>query len=424
MEKERIRNNRKLISILFYYFIILSTCYAVRDLVVDNFSAIRSVNNLEGNTGTWNANPTDKSQFCNAIFNVEHRLGNTGYCLRIDYDIESVHTYIKDTNYGVDADKRQIPFTAFNGYYTQLKDADLTKYKYLIFYVKGDKEKGFTRRFKIELKDEKHCSPYIVEWLTDKWQRMVIPLSVFRDITEWKKIKEIGIVFDINVTKKVGTIYIDDIYFSETKEDRLEEKSKIVRTVKPILIDGILKEWKKAVKIEIDPDEHLETGEIADKKDLSADVWLMWDKEYLYFAVNVTDNQVISRKNGPDIWREDCIELFIDPKNDGFIWGNKKDFQIGLSPSGSDGKPQSWAWFQKSDTAGVVNKSSQIRDGGYIIEAAIKWSFLKVRPKKGMSIGVSPAVHDFDKDESADGKLNLEYNTEGDKTILRKMVLR
>lgn len=404
----------------------LHCLHAVEDFIVDDFAEVRTVNSVGGNTGTWNVNPADKTQFCNAIFNLKNRRGDTGYCLRIDYDIESAHTYIKDTGHSADAiaGKRDIPFTAFNGYYTQLKGANLTNYKYLIFYVKGDTEKGFTRRFKIEIKDEKNCSGYIVEWLTDSWQRMAIPLSIFREITDWRNIREIGIVFDPNVTKKVGTIYIDDINFSVTKEERRGEQVEIVETVKPVLIDGALEEWAKAEQIKIIPEKHLEAGEISDKNDLSAYVWFMWDKEYLYFAARVTDNQIICRKKGADIWREDCIELFVDSKCDGLVWGDKKDFQIGFSPGESGSEPQSWAWFQKSDTAGVIKKSSQTEKQGYVIEAAIKWSFLDVHPKKGTVIDISPAIHDFDKDATPDGKLNWSYNTKDNKTVLGEMVLK
>lgn len=415
-----------LLFFITHYTLHIQQCYAVEDLIVDNFDTGKTVNNFGGNAGTWNINPVDKSQYCNASFDTKHRRGDKGYCLRLDYDVESVHTYIKDTSHTAEAltGNRDILFTAFNGYFTQLKGADLTDYKYLVFYVKGDKEKGFTRRFKIELKDKAHCAGYIVEWLTDSWQRVSIPLLVFREIADWHALKEIAIVFGPEVTRKVGTIYIENIHFSETKKEPSEEQIKITKTVKPVLINGILKEWKKAVRIKIVPKKHLESGEISGKNDLSAYVWFMWDNEYLYFAARVTDNQIICRKEKSDIWREDCIELFIDPKNDGFVWNNRNDFQIGFTPTGPEDKPQSWAWFQKGETGDAVKKSSKIGKKGYVIEAAIKWSFLNLHPEKGMVLGISPAIHDFDKDETPNGKLNWSYSTKGSKIILGKMVLK
>lgn len=424
--QNRCKIGKRFLILTSLFFLLSSLClYALEDFIVDDFSAIRKVNNIGGETGTWSINSTDKSQFCNAVFDPIHRIGDKGYCLRLEYDIDSVRTYIKDTSYSdvKFTSKIDKPFTAVNGYYTQLKGADLRKYEYLIFYVKGDINKGFTKRFRVEIEDSENSSGCMVEWINDKWQRMAIPLAGFKEISDWSYIKELRVVFGPQVTEKVGTIYIDNIHFSEKKEKQIEKHFEIVKAAGPILIDGVLKEWEQAEQIEITPMKHLEAGSVTDKDDLSADVWLMWDEEYLYFAANVTDNQVINRMKGPDIWREDCVELFIDPNDNGFIWGNKRDFQIGLSPSGSDAKPQSWAWFQNGSFEDYIEKSVQIEKNGYIIEAAIKWSFLDVRPKKGMVLGVSPAVHDFDEDKSSDGKLNWEYVKKGRWIILGKMVL-
>ena len=57
-----------------------------------------------------------------------------------------------------------------------------------------------------------------IDDITDQWKRIVIPLASFGGINNFKEMKELVIVFsDIGVTKKVGVIYIDEIYFSQDK---------------------------------------------------------------------------------------------------------------------------------------------------------------------------------------------------------------
>ena len=96
---------------------------------------------------------------------------------------------------------------------------DLTGYKYLIFYIKGDKRAGFSTRINVELKNKFQIGKLEVKGITDEWQKIVLPLEKFIGLTNLQNMKEIVIVFsDLNSTKKEGVIYIDDIYFSRGEE--------------------------------------------------------------------------------------------------------------------------------------------------------------------------------------------------------------
>ena len=128
------------------------------------------------------------------------RCGNKGASLVLNYDVHSSFTYTED-----------YPNIAYNGYYTKLRGVNLNQYKWLIFFAKGDKRKGFTRVIRVELKEMGRNSPYIVEGITDKWQKIIIPLEKFEGIM---RPEEFTIAFDYAVTKMEGKIYIDDIYFS------------------------------------------------------------------------------------------------------------------------------------------------------------------------------------------------------------------
>jgi len=165
-------------------------------LMLDDFDDGAKPNNLGGDLGSWNKTPNDPTQFCHDSFDSVIKINKTGYSLKLDYDVDS-------------------PSPAYNGFWSKLNVRDLSSYSQLVFYVKGDKAAGYTEGFKVELKNKKgKIGSHFVKGVTDNWQRIVVPFSEFAGITEWDKMTEFVIVFDdITVTEKVGTIYIDDIYF-------------------------------------------------------------------------------------------------------------------------------------------------------------------------------------------------------------------
>lgn len=204
-------------------------------LLVDDFDEQNFLNKLGGESYTWDVNPQDKSQSCAASFDSKIRVGETGSSLRLDYDIDSTLTYLRefpDTSYYIydyDMDSiigfaREVPHTAYNGFYFMLSNADLEDYKYLIFYVKGDPLQGFTRKFVVELKNIDQTDKLLVDGVSSSWQKIIIPLGMFKRIGDWGKMTELTIVFNENVTRKTGTIYIDNVYFAQYPEEKLGEE--------------------------------------------------------------------------------------------------------------------------------------------------------------------------------------------------------
>lgn len=205
-------------------------------LLVDDFDEQNFLNKMGGESYTWDVNPQDKSQSCAASFDSKIRVGETGSSLRLDYDIDSTLTYLRefpDTPYYIydyDTDSiigfaNEIPHTAYNGFYFMLSNANLEDYKYLIFYVKGDPLQGFTRKFVVELKNIDQTDKFLVEGVGSSWQKIIIPLGMFKRIGDWGKMTEVTIVFNENVTRKTGTIYIDNIYFAQSPEEELGQES-------------------------------------------------------------------------------------------------------------------------------------------------------------------------------------------------------
>lgn len=165
------------------------------ELVVADFDTGDKPNNIGGDFGGWDKDPNDDSQFCQMSFEPNDALDNeAGFSIRLDYDVDS-------------------PSPAYNGFWMKFNGEDATPYNALSFYIKGDAQKGYTKRVKVELKDmSNQASPYIVTGISDDWQKITIPFDKFRRVSDWSALNEFVIVFDdINSSPKTGTIYVDQV---------------------------------------------------------------------------------------------------------------------------------------------------------------------------------------------------------------------
>jgi len=167
-------------------------------LMIDDFDDGAKPNNIGGDLGSWDRDPADETQTCREYFTSEAKVGEKGYSMKIDYDVDS-------------------PSPAFNGYWTKLQGIDVTPYKNFVFYVKGDEKDGFTTQFKIELKNtKKEVGKYYVKGITSDWQKIVVPLRNFAGITDFSNMTEFVVVFEDRIaTDRDGAIYIDNLHFSK-----------------------------------------------------------------------------------------------------------------------------------------------------------------------------------------------------------------
>ena len=151
--------------------------------------------NLKDPFGTWDRDPDDPTQFCRARLVDEPRVGSSGYSLMLDYNVHS-------------------PNPAFNGFWMKLPSIRLRDFQALSFAVKGDPDRGFTRRVRLELKDKKHIASYTLDGIQAEWVRMHIPLNVFQGIEKLKTATEFVLVFDDKtVTEPSGAIFLDEVAF-------------------------------------------------------------------------------------------------------------------------------------------------------------------------------------------------------------------
>jgi len=167
-------------------------------LFIDNFNTGIKPNMLGGDFGAWDKDPNDKTQFCKEVFDPKVKVSTEGFSIKLTYDVDS-------------------PNPAYNGFWMKLKNVDFRPYKKLCFFVKGNKQIGFTDKFKIELKNTKgEVGQAIVMDITAKWQEKVIPFTNFCGISDFSEMTEFVIVFEDNMSDpKVGIIYMDDIYVTK-----------------------------------------------------------------------------------------------------------------------------------------------------------------------------------------------------------------
>jgi len=192
-----------------------------------------------------------------------------------------------------------------------------------------------------------------------------------------------------------------------------------VYTPKEVILDGRLSEWHSAQPIHMDRTKYVEIERMQTSGNQEATVYFMWDENYLYFAAEVQDDELVFTRVQADIWKDDVIELFIAPKQNDFVWGQQDCFQIGLAASGPQGHPQTWAWFQNGSPGDNVKLAARsganlvAGKSGYILEAKIKWMFIGVTPQPGTVIGVSPAIHFVDSSRKNELKLNWCFLPDG-----------
>ncbi|MBN1269248.1 MAG: DUF3131 domain-containing protein, partial [Kiritimatiellae bacterium] len=200
------------------------------------------------------------------------------------------------------------------------------------------------------------------------------------------------------------------------------------RVAEPPAIDGVLTEWTdERGRARLSFPEHLEFGFPANKDRFEAAARFAWDEKHLYIGVEVREDELVAEAPAAELYKDDAIELFLDPGNDGFVWGDAKDFQIGFSPSGPKGRPQVYAWFQKNPAPGVVVSSflgGTPEGEDYVIEAAIPWEFLGVSGvRPGMTLPGSIAVHTVNRARTSSAKLNWSFRTESEQIRLGELKL-
>ncbi len=135
-----------------------------------------------------------------------------------------------------------------------------------------------------------------------------------------------------------------------------------------------------------------------------------WDDTALHFRADVRNADLVNNRPSDKLWEQDCVELFIDPQNDGLRWGDKADFQFGFAVTN-----KCWEWFGGRRQIKAV---AQPTTSGYEVEATIPWSLLGVTPARGTILRVSPAIKN-----TGHGKAEWNWQPTGDHVTLGRLIL-
>jgi hypothetical protein len=165
-------------------------------LLVDNFDDCMS----KHGAGAWHGGSSTPED-CVLMFDRSVNHGTDGCSMKIRYNVMKAGAY--------------------NGIWIRLNTLDLRNYGEIVFWLKGDKNEGYTDTFKIELKDSSRVVVYVVKGVTGDWGEITIPLNKFTPPEwssgiDWSAVNEMTLVFeDGRVTDKDGALYLDDIYFTK-----------------------------------------------------------------------------------------------------------------------------------------------------------------------------------------------------------------
>ncbi|MCK9222180.1 MAG: hypothetical protein M0Q40_06090 [Limnochordia bacterium] len=91
-------------------------------------------------------------------------------------------------------------------------------------------------------------------------------------------------------------------------------------------IDGDLSEWNLAKPaVVIEPGSNVMKGDLESAADLTLKLYVGWDYEYLYIAVDALDDSVLGTFDLSDYWAQDRVNLCFDALNDSTLEAYGKD---------------------------------------------------------------------------------------------------
>ncbi len=174
------------------------------------------------------------------------------------------------------------------------------------------------------------------------------------------------------------------------------------------LIDGKMDEtaWNERVPIS----EAL-TADAAE----SADMGLLWDDQFLYVGMSMTDDELIG--NGSVMWfDQDHISLFLDPTQHRSSPYQGMDLQIGIGYAPGTSVPNFKFGAAASNTdrnESLIKRAISKTATGWAMEAAIPWSMLGITPAANKSLGFDVMATDRDSKMPAESVDVLAWNTSG-----------
>lgn len=175
-------------------------------------------------------------------------------------------------------------------------------------------------------------------------------------------------------------------------------------------IDGQLHEWPDDIPTVQSRHLVFQDASWDGSEDLTASWRLMWNNTHLYIALEVIDEQHVQTESGSTAYLGDSAEIQLDTNLAGDYGPqvSPDDNQYLLSPGNFSNIPPSVFRFQGNEAGqiGLADKTNaliatQRTNWGYILEAALPWAELNVKPFEGLEMGISLNVTDTDTPNAA-----------------------
>jgi hypothetical protein len=148
------------------------------------------------------------------------------------------------------------------------------------------------------------------------------------------------------------------------------------------------------------------TKHIVGESNNQARFGVLWDENYLYIGVHVTDDALYNDSSAGSRHEDDSVEIYIDTENNGGSYG-PNDRQI-VKRVYDD---VTSIWANKGSTAEMKHAYALV-EGGYTMEFAIPWSEINVVPAPDMVIGLDIGNNDDDDGGGRESQLMWSGNND------------
>jgi|GEM_PF-5495501 len=186
--------------------------------------------------------------------------------------------------------------------------------------------------------------------------------------------------FDVNLNKKPAYWGLVDGFRSAACDE-------MCKVPTPPTIDGVGSDWTQTGY-------NIETnvlGTPSNAADLSGNVQLTWDDNYLYVFGAINDDALVNDSGGA-AYEDDGFEIYLDGGNDRSFSYDANDHHLLFRVN----DPNVFYWSIQTQNPAGVDFSRVITQTGYNIEVRIAWSFIGVTPFPGMDLGVDFHLNDDD----------------------------
>ncbi|NQU09582.1 hypothetical protein HQ590_02230, partial [bacterium] len=161
--------------------------------------------------------------------------------------------------------------------------------------------------------------------------------------------------------------------------DRSETMYRVQHAEQPPVIDGNIDEWAEVPAMVLDRAD--QGRRVSGPDDLSGSLRLLWDREALYFCLQVRDN-VHSAPNPRAAWDNDCLQFALDPYMNG-PGASFNEMERSYCLSDTMGGPVLSSYsvpaageVSHDIVAGVTVKTLMRPDGVRVFEMAMPWAKL------------------------------------------------